>query len=259
MQQGINPLETPWLLYKGIPFSFTLLLILFTHEMGHYLASRWHHLDVTLPYFIPAPPIPFIIGTLGAYIRIRSPIQDRRALLDVGASGPLVGLLVAIPILALGLKFSEVARITPGGEAPGGFVLGECLLFKLISWLTLGPLPQDHHIFLHPMAFAGWLGLFVTNLNLIPIGQLDGGHVSYALFGNHSRWIAKIFFGFLLLCGLFGWAGWLVWAVLLYFMGFFHPQPLHDWVPLDQQRWWIGVVTIAVFILTFTAVPMKGF
>ncbi|MFP3867504.1 MAG: site-2 protease family protein [Desulfobacteraceae bacterium] len=259
MQQGINPLETPWLLYKGIPFSFALLLILFTHEMGHYLASRWHHLDVTLPYFIPAPPIPFIIGTLGAYIRIRSPIKDKRALMDVGASGPLVGLLVAIPILAIGLEFSEVYLISPGVEEPGGFVLGECLLFKLISWLVVGPLPQNQHIVLHPMAFAGWLGLFVTNLNLIPIGQLDGGHVSYALFGPLSHWISKIFFGFLLICGLLGWAGWLIWAVLLYFMGFFHPQPLHDWIPLDQQRRWIGIVTIVVFIMTFTPVPIKGF
>ncbi|MDD3580527.1 MAG: site-2 protease family protein [Desulfobacca sp.] len=259
MQQGINPLATPWLIYKGIPFSFTLLLILFCHEMGHYLASRWHHLDVTLPYFIPAPPIPFIIGTLGAYIRIRSPIQDKRALMDVGASGPLVGLVVTIPILALGLKFSEVRLILPGLGEPGGFMLGECLLFKLISWLVVGDLPKNYHIFLHPMAFAGWLGLFVTNLNLIPIGQLDGGHVSYALFGDRSRGIAKIFYGFLLICGLVGWVGWLVWAVLLYFMGFFHPQPLHDWLPLDRPRQWIGAITIVVFIITFTPVPMQGF
>lgn len=259
IQQGVNPIKTPWLIYKGIPFSFTLLLILFTHEMGHYLTSRWHHLDVTLPYFIPAPPFPFIIGTLGAYIRIRSPIQDKRALLDVGASGPLVGLLVTIPILVVGLKLSEVRQVLSGAEAYGGFVLGECLLYKLISWLTIGPLPQDHHILLHPMAFAGWLGLLVTNLNLIPIGQLDGGHVSYALFGERSQWIAKFFFVFLLICGLSGWSGWLVWAILLYFMGFFHPRPMHDWVPLDPYRRWIGWLTIAVLILTFTPIPIKGF
>lgn len=258
MQQGVNLLAKPWLIYKGLPFSFTLLLILFTHEMGHYLTSRWHRLDVTLPYFIPAPPIPFIIGTLGAYIRIRSPILDKRALLDVGASGPLVGVLVTIPVLMIGLQLSEIRVIPPGAEEVGGFVLGECLLFKLISWLTVGSLPPHHHIVLHPMAFAGWLGLLVTNLNLIPIGQLDGGHVSYALFGERSRGIAIGFYVILLLCGLWGWPGWLLWAVLLYVLGFFHPRPLYDWVPLNSLRRFIGFVTIAVFILTFTPIPIHG-
>ena len=138
LQQGVNPLETPGLLYKGIPFSFTLLLILGTHEMGHYLVSRRHHLDVTLPYFIPAPPIPFIIGTFGAFIRIRSPIRDKRALLDVGCAGPLTGVLVSIPVILVGLKLSTVTVIGGGEER---LTLGEPLLFKLLSWLALGRWP----------------------------------------------------------------------------------------------------------------------
>lgn len=257
MQQGVNPFQDPGLIYKGLPFSLTLLFILLTHEMGHYLVSRWHQLDVTLPYFIPAPPIPFMIGTLGAYIRIRSPIQDKPALLDVGAAGPLAGLCVTIPLLVIGLQLSQVQVSPPDLEQMGGIVLGESLLFKFISWSCLGTMPPHHDIILHPMAFAGWIGLLVTNLNLIPIGQLDGGHVSYALFGERSRGIAKIFYVILLLCGLIGWTGWFVWAILLYCMGFVHPTPLHFWVPLNPGRRLIGLITIAVFILTFMPEPFK--
>ena len=169
LQQGVNPLVEPWALYRGIPFSFTLILILGTHEMGHYLMSRRHHLNVTLPYFIPAPPIPFIIGTFGAFIRIRSPIQDKRALLDVGCAGPLTGVLVAVPVILIGLKMSTI-KIMP--EETGGLILGEPLLFQMLSWLTFGPLRPEEQVLLHPVAFAGWIGLLVTALNLMPVGQL---------------------------------------------------------------------------------------
>jgi membrane-associated protease RseP (regulator of RpoE activity) len=252
LQQGVNPLETPELLYKGIPFSFTLLLILGAHEMGHYLVSRKHQLDVTLPYFIPAPPIPFIIGTFGAFIRIRSPIQDKRALLDVGCAGPLTGVLVAIPVILVGLGLSKVV-VSGGAEA--GLVLGEPLLFKFLSWLVLGPLTPEENVILHPVAFAGWIGLLVTALNLIPVGQLDGGHVAYALFPEYHRYISLGTLGLLVVCGVVFWQGWLMWAVLLAFLGWRHPPPYQFWVPLDRRRRVLGIITIAVFLLTFSPAP----
>jgi membrane-associated protease RseP (regulator of RpoE activity) len=252
LQQGVNPLETPGLLYKGIPFSFTLLLILGTHEMGHYLVSRRHRLDVTLPYFIPAPPLPFIIGTFGAFIRIRSPIKDKRALLDVGCAGPLTGVIVCIPVILVGLTLSTVTVI--GGQAEG-LTLGEPLLFKLLSWLVFGHLTPEANVILHPVAFAGWIGLLVTALNLMPVGQLDGGHVAYALFPDYHRYISLGVLGLLVVCGLLFWKGWLMWAALLYFLGWRHPPPYQFWVPLDQRRRLLGIVTIVVFVLTFTPAP----
>jgi membrane-associated protease RseP (regulator of RpoE activity) len=251
VQQGVDPLATPGLLYKGIPFSFTLLLILGTHEMGHYLISRRHHLDVTLPYFIPAPPIPFIIGTFGAFIRIRSPIRDKRALLDVGCAGPLAGVLISIPVILIGLKLSTVSVI--GGKE--GLVLGEPLLFKFLSWLVLGGQGTDANVILHPVAFAGWIGLLVTALNLMPVGQLDGGHVAYALFPEYHRYISLGVLGLLVLSGFLFWEGWLFWAVLLTFLGWRHPPPYHFWVPLDRRRRLLGIITILVFVVTFTPAP----
>lgn len=257
MQQGVIPWQTPWQLYKGLPFSLTLLIILLCHEMGHYLTARYHGLDVSLPYFLPAPPIPFLIGTLGAFIRIRSPIRHKPALLDVGAAGPLAGVLAALPLLVVGLQLSDIQVVTGTARELDGIVLGESLLFKAMCWLTLGSLPDTHHIIMHPMAFAGWLGLLVTNLNLIPVGQLDGGHVSYALFGERSQQIAKIFYLLLLVLGLVSWHGWLVWVVLLYFLGFRHPPPLDYWVPLDRQRRLVGYITVALYIATFMPAPFQ--
>jgi membrane-associated protease RseP (regulator of RpoE activity) len=252
IQQGVNPLTNPGLLYRGIPFSFTLLLILGAHEMGHYVVSRRHHLDCSLPYFLPAPPFPFIVGTFGAFIRIRSPIQDKRALLDVGCSGPLVGVIVSIPVLMAGLKLSAI-KVAPSGV--GGLILGEPLLFKFINWLVMGPLPPDHHVLLHPVAFAGWIGLLVTALNLLPVGQLDGGHVAYALFPTHHLTISLACLGGLVVFGVLAWQGWLIWAMLLTLLGFRHPPPSHYWIPLDRRRKILGVVTIMVFMVTFTPVP----
>jgi membrane-associated protease RseP (regulator of RpoE activity) len=251
---GVNPFETPAQLYRGIPFSFTLLLILGAHEMGHYLASRHHRLDVTLPYFLPAPPFPFIIGTFGAFIRIRSPIRDKRALLDVGCTGPLVGVAVSIPVLAAGLSLSTIATISPEGSA-GNLVLGEPLLFRLISWLVIGPLPDNQGIVMHPVAFAGWVGLLVTSLNLLPVGQLDGGHVAYAMFPAYHRYISLGCLALLVITGLTAWYGWLLWAGLLAFLGLRHPPPYMDWVPLDRRRKLLGTLTILVFVLTFTPKP----
>ncbi len=252
LQQGVNPLETPELLYKGIPFSFTLLLILGTHEMGHYLVSRKHRLDVTLPFFIPAPPIPFIIGTFGAFIRIRSPIRDKRALLDVGCAGPLTGVLVSIPVILVGLKLSAVTVMGGHGEE---LILGEPLLFKLLSWVVFGNLGPQENVILSPVAFAGWIGLLVTALNLLPVGQLDGGHVAYALFPDYHRYISLGILGLLVICGLLFWKGWLMWAALLAILGWRHPPPYQFWVPLDRRRRILGLITIVVFILTFTPTP----
>jgi membrane-associated protease RseP (regulator of RpoE activity) len=254
IQQGVNPLTDPGLVYKGIPFSFTLLLILGTHEMGHYLVSRRHRLDVTLPYFIPAPPLPFIIGTFGAFIRIRSPIMDKRALVDVGCSGPLTGVLVSIPVIMVGLKLSSVSVMPGSGE---GLVLGEPLLFQILSWLVLGPLTPEQQVLLHPVAFAGWIGLLVTALNLLPVGQLDGGHVAYALFPAYHKYLSLGCLGLLVVCGVVFWEGWLVWALLLAFLGIRHPRPFYDWVPLNGSRRALGIITILVFVLTFTPMPFK--
>jgi len=254
LQQGVNPLTNPVGLFKGIPFSFTLLLILGTHEMGHYLVSRRHHLNVTLPYFIPAPPVPFIIGTFGAFIRIRSPIQDKRALLDVGCAGPLTGVVVAIPVIMVGLTLSTVKIMPGGGES---LALGEPLLFQILSWLVLGPLTPEQNVILHPVAFAGWIGLLVTALNLFPVGQLDGGHVAYALFPHRHRLISISCLILLLANGLFFWPGWIFWSLLLYLLGLKHPPPAYDWVPLDRRRKILGLITFLVFILTFTPVPFK--
>lgn len=254
IQQGVDPFTDPGLLYRGVPFSFTLLLILGTHEMGHYLVSRRHQLAVTLPYFIPAPPIPFFIGTFGAFIRIRSPIQDKRALLDVGCAGPLIGVAVSIPVTLVGLKLSSVTMMQSGHEM---LVLGEPLLYQFLSWVAFGPLPPEAQVILHPVAFAGWIGMLVTSLNLIPVGQLDGGHVSYALFPEYHRQISLGFLGLLLACGLIFWYGWLVWAVLLSFLGWRHPPPHYYWLPLDGRRRLLGFITILVFALTFCPTPLS--
>jgi membrane-associated protease RseP (regulator of RpoE activity) len=254
LHEGVDPLRNPENILKGIPFSFSLMGILLSHELGHYLTARKHGLNVTLPYFIPAPPFPFIIGTFGAFIKMRSPVSDRKMLLDVGATGPLVGVAVSIPFLILGFRLSEV-RIVQGQM---GLTLGSSLLLYLISWLVVGPLPAGFDIVLHPVGFAGWIGLLVTSLNLIPIGQLDGGHVAYALLGEKQNRISKYVFLALLILGIFGWPGWLFWSLLLFIMGFRHPPPLHGWVSLDQKRKVIGWLTVGIFILTFIPVPFSG-
>ncbi len=248
MQQGVNLLENPLSIWKGIPFSFTLLLILGTHEFGHYLMSRKHHVDVTLPYFIPAPSF---IGTFGAVIKMKSPMYDRRTLLDVGAAGPLAGMIVAVPVLVIGLALSDVV---PSAGAQG-IRLGSCILFSVLNWIVHGFMPENSSLLLHPVAFSGWIGLLVTSLNLIPVGQLDGGHIAYAIFGSKQGIVARIFMAVLLLLGLVGWTGWLVWFALLLFIGIHHPPVVYDWIPLDKKRKVVGWITLVVFIVTFMPVP----
>jgi len=252
LQEGVNPLKNPEQIFKGIPFSFALMGILLAHELGHYLIARKHGLNVTLPYFIPAPSF---IGTFGAFIKMRSPVRNRQMLLDVGAAGPLVGVVVSIPFLILGFHLSEV-KIVHGQM---GTALGSSLLLSLISWLVVGPVPEGYDILIHPVGFAGWIGLLVTSLNLLPIGQLDGGHVAYALLGERQNKISKYVFLGLIGLGIFGWQGWLFWGVILFILGFRHPPPLEEWVPLDRKRKVIGWLAVAIFILTFIPVPFSGF
>jgi membrane-associated protease RseP (regulator of RpoE activity) len=252
LQEGVNPLTHPEQIVRGIPFALALMGILLAHELGHYLVARKNGVNVTLPYFIPAPSF---IGTFGAFIKMRSPARDRRMLMDIGAAGPLVGVVVSIPILILGLSLSEVKEI----EGQVGTNLGDSLLLWLISRWVVGEIPLGHDVIIHPVGFAGWIGLLVTSLNLLPVGQLDGGHVVYALVGEKQKKISKIVFAGLLALGIFGWEGWLFWALLLWIMGFRHPPPLEWWVPLDWKRKVLGWVTLAVFALTFIPVPFSGF
>lgn len=254
LQQGVNPLEDPGQILKGLPFSAALLFILLSHEMGHYLVSRKHRIDASLPYFIPAPTF---IGTFGAFIRMRSPVQDKKALLDVGAAGPLAGVIVTIPILIIGLKLSEVMVVESSLE--GGFTLGSSLILSFLTKVVLGNLPDNHHVIIHPLGFAGWIGLLVTSLNLIPVGQLDGGHIAYAVFGEKTKVISKVALIALLGLGIWGSRTWLVWAIiLLVLLGAKHPPPLNQDAPLDRRRKVIGVITLLVFIVTFIPVPFSG-
>ena len=248
LQQGINPLEDPRSLWRGLPFSFTLLMILAAHEFGHYFMAKKHRIDVTLPYFSPAPSF---IGTFGAFIKMKSPMLDRRMLLDVGAAGPLAGMIIAVPVLLMGLMLSEIKP----GVAETGLSLGSSLLFSLMSWIVHGCLPDEVNLVLHPIAFSGWIGLLVTCMNLLPVGQLDGGHVAYAIFGSRQRIVARIVVAVLLVLGLTGWSGWLVWVAILLFMGISHPRVVYEWIPLDNTRKVIGWVTLTIFVMTFTPSP----
>lgn len=249
---GINPLTNPGALLQGLPFAATLMSILLVHEFGHYIVSRIHGVRATLPYFIPGPPI--LIGTFGAFIRMKSPPVNRRALFDVGAAGPWAGVLVAIPAVIVGLTLSEVHPLDPG--APGLF-FGESLLFSFLTRMVLGVSPDNVTVVLHPVALAGWIGLFVTFLNLIPVGQLDGGHVSYALFGSRHRWAARVFLVVILVLGFQGWTGWFVWAVLLSFLGVDHPPTFDRFTPLDPPRRFAALATLVLFIFTFIPVPFS--
>ena len=250
---AFNPFVEPRRLLEGVPFAFTLLAILGTHEFGHYFTARAYGASVSLPYFIPAPP-PLLFGTLGAIIRMRSPARDRNSLFDIAAAGPLAGLVVALPALWIGLGWSKVAAVPSGGSVS----FGDSLLLRFMTWLAFGPLPPGHDVFVHPVALAGWVGLFVTALNLIPVGQLDGGRIAYALFGARHRQISiATFLGLLALGAVTGAGNWFVWAFLLLFvMGFHHQPPLDDLSPLSPGRYAVGVLCLLLLILLIPPVPI---
>ncbi|MCC6763344.1 MAG: site-2 protease family protein [Deltaproteobacteria bacterium] len=248
-QAGVNPFEDWRLLARGLPFSATLMGILLVHEMGHFVMSRIHGVEATPPYFIPGPP--FLVGTFGAFIRMHTP-TSRKALFDVGAAGPWAGFLVAIPAVFYGLTLSEVRPLAPTSES---LMLGESMVFVWLARAALGVSPSDATILLHPIALAGWFGLFVTFLNLLPIGQLDGGHVVYALLGRRHRLVARA--GLLVIVGLafLGWQGWVMWAILVTMLGLDHPSTIDD-TPLDPARRVAAWLTIALFGVTFMPVPI---
>lgn len=235
----------------GLPFSLTLMSILLVHEMGHYVVARIHGVRTTLPFFLPGPP--FLTGTFGAFIRMKSPPRDRRALFDVGAAGPWAGLCLAVSAAIYGLSLSHIQPIPPSFS---GLYFGDSLLFKLLSRLTIGPVPYGFDIILHPIAMAGWFGLFVTMLNLLPVGQLDGGHVIYAMFGQRHRAVARAVLVLIVGVGFLGWGGWFLWATLLMFTGLDHPPTLDRETSLDGPRQIAGWLTLVIFALTFIPVPI---
>ncbi|MBM4146755.1 MAG: site-2 protease family protein [Nitrospira sp.] len=251
VQTGADLIKEPLKIYKGIPFSLTLMIILLSHELSHYFSSRKHGVEATLPYFIPAPTI---FGTFGAFIKMKSPIVTRKALIDIGASGPIAGFIISVIAAIIGLNMSEIVS---SAQAKGALNLGDSLLFSLLAKIVLGVTPSDSDILLSPVAFAGWIGLFVTSMNLIPVGQLDGGHIAYALFGEKHTRLSFMLIFVMILFGLFLWEGWFVWAVLLLILGLKHPPVIYWEVPLDSKRKFIGWLALVIFILTFIPTPFQ--
>jgi len=266
---------------NGISFAISLVAILLAHEFGHYLAGRFHKTHVTLPYFIPFPFSPF--GTMGAFIQVKEIPRNRRVMLDIGIAGPLAGLIIAIPVLLIGLSLSEVEKLpflihqnqtltlegnsllylgmkylTKGELLPAPFTYGN--LNPLIYWIrylfTGSPLPLGgYDVMMHPIAWAGWAGLLVTSLNLIPAGQLDGGHILYVISGQKARRLVPFIILALVILGFF-WSGWWLWAVLIFFLGRSHMEPLDQITPLDPRRKILALLAIVLFFLVFIPVPL---
>ena len=242
----LRPFTHPRLFVPGIPFAAALLGILLVHELGHFFACRYYRIEASYPYFVPAPTL---IGTLGAFIRIRSPIANRRALFDMALAGPLAGFLVATPILAIAIGHSRI--ITGGDAAP--LIFGQPLIERLLeAWLQPG-IPHVN-LLLHPMGRAAWVGLFATALNLLPAGQLDGGHILYTLASGRHRLIS-LCVALALVPMSYLWMGWALWAVLLLAIGFRHPPLIDRWEPLDRRRRILAGVALAIFILCFMPSP----
>ena len=248
------PALSPSLLVQGLWYSATILAILGCHELGHYYACRYYRIDASLPYFLPAP---ILTGTLGAFIRIREPIHTKRMLFDIGVAGPIAGFVIAVPALVIGLLLSNLAPLPPNFS---GLALGEPLLFKGAAWLIWGAEPKGLALNLHPMAFAAWFGLLATALNLFPIGQLDGGHIAYAVLGRRSTLVTYAAIACALVLTYFS-SSWFVWTALviamLFFFGPRHPQTVDEHVPLDRGRLLIAFLALAIFIVSFTPAPIE--
>ena len=242
-------------LIGGWAYSATVLAILGSHEFGHYLTCRYYNVDASLPYFLPMPIS--LTGTLGAFIRIREPIPTKRMLFDIGIAGPIAGFLVAVPALFIGLSLSHVVKLP---DTFSGVELGEPLLFKLASWLLWGTQAEGYSLNLHPMAFAAWFGMLATALNLFPIGQLDGGHISYAVLGRRSTYVTLTMIGVAL--GLTYRSGsWLIWTAMMIGMllvfGARHPPTVDEHVPLDRARLILALGALIMFALCFTPAPIQ--
>lgn len=238
----------PALLADGLAFSLTLMTILLAHELGHYFACRYYGIDASLPYFLPFPSP---IGTLGAFIRIRSPIYTRRALFDVGIAGPLAGFVVLVPALAIGIASSKVI---PGIANHGDLIFGTPAIQRFFEWIVFPGVPPEN-ISLHPVARGAWVGILATALNLLPIGQLDGGHILYAFIGQKHKLLSRVFVLALVPLGIFYAHTWLLWAALLFFFGLRHPV-IYDLSRMDGNRLMLGLAALGIFLLTFTLVPL---
>ena len=267
----------------GIAFGASILAILLAHEFGHYLMARKHKVAVSLPYFIPLPIS--ILGTMGAFISMKEPPKNRRTLHDIGVAGPLAGLAVAIPILFIGLALSPVDVIEPLTAGTGMMLEGNSILYLAAKYIVHGellPAPQSYDglspvlywlrffftgypapfggrdVLMHPMAWAGWAGLLVTALNLIPAGQLDGGHALYVLFGRKASKALPVILIVLGVLGFF-WSGWWFWAGLIFFLGRRYAEPLDQITTLDPRRRSIAILTLAIFVLVFIPIPLQQF
>jgi membrane-associated protease RseP (regulator of RpoE activity) len=246
----------PALFVRGFWYSGTILAILGCHELGHYFACRYYDVDASLPFFLPMPLL--FSGTLGAFIRIREPIPRKHMLFDIGIAGPIAGFAVAVPALFIGIAMSHVVRVPP--NTPGLIELGEPLLFRFASWLFWGSTPDGYSMNMHPVAFAAWFGLLATALNLFPIGQLDGGHISYAVLGRRSTYVTFTMMG-VALCLTYFSASWIVWTALtiamLFAFGPRHPRVSDEHVPLDRARLLLALFALAMFVLCFTPAPIR--
>jgi membrane-associated protease RseP (regulator of RpoE activity) len=253
---NFDPFADPINVRHGLQFAATLLAILVTHEFGHYFTARYHRAPVSLPFFIPVPP-PFLFGTLGAIISMRSPTRDRNSLFDIAVAGPLAGLAVAIPALWLGLQWSRVGTV----PSEGAVSFGDSVVTWFLTYLRFGPIPDGQDVFIHPVALAAWVGLFVTALNLFPVGQLDGGRIAYALFGPRHRFVSiGTFFALIALGAVAGSPNWIVFAGLVFLLvGFHHAPPLDDLTPLSPARYAVGVLCLILLVLLIPPVPINPF
>ncbi|HEV2429801.1 MAG TPA: site-2 protease family protein [Thermoplasmata archaeon] len=247
--------------FGGFYFALPLLGILGLHELAHYVVARRHHVEASLPYFIPVPPPFLLFGTFGAFISLREPIPSKKALLDIGASGPLAGFALAIPVTFGGLLISAhsaplaLSNCGPTvlGVSYGNLEFGASLFWQALSLFV----PASALANLHPLALAGWVGLLVTAINLLPAGQLDGGHVFRALLGDRSRWVSYLAVALLFLLGLV-YQGWILFGVLIFVLGVRHPPPLNDLSPLDGKRWAVGGMAVAILLSGFVIVPIAA-
>lgn len=243
----------PAMLRLGLAFAIPALTILLAHEMGHYIACRRYGIPCTLPYFLP---VPINFGTFGAFIRIKAPIRSKQELFDVGIAGPIAGFVTLIPFLLYGVARSQPAHLTPGG---GNLLLpGRCLAIELATRLFHGRLGEGMVLNLHPVAMAAWLGLLATAINLLPLGQLDGGHILYAAAGPGQRRIALPLWLLLGVMGFF-WVGWILWCVIVMLIGLYHPPVWDESTPLDWRRRGLAWLALAMFILSFIPVPLRTF
>jgi membrane-associated protease RseP (regulator of RpoE activity) len=241
----------PATLLNGLPFCVAIMSILFAHEMGHYLTCRYYGIDASLPYFIPFPSL---VGTMGAFIKIRSPIQDRGSLLEVGVAGPIAGFVVAVIALVVTMGQSRLVGIV---ALENGISFGEPLIFKAVEYLMGMTPPEGMDSHVHPVAFAAWFGFLATALNLLPAAQLDGGHITYAMFRGYHKWISRGVVLTLLPLAMFYWPGWFVWIVLLLLIKLRHPPTIDDSIPLRPRQIVLGIIGFVLLILCFTPAPFN--